>query len=314
MASLQLVSPLEFTATRHGLAEGLATSLASSGLSLPDDRQLLDSVAAAEMAGALEARLAVSAQEALGIAVWHADGEAGFINLLYALQQAPAGTAALLLKAAMVALRRRDIPRGIYAELPGATLEVRQALGAAGFVGVERAIMQCGLRPAEAPQVPPGYRLVAWNDRLVEAAAHLIYIANVGTLDAMIIPELQTETGSRRIVRQAVRGRYGVFDRTASVLMQAPDGHLAGVTLVTRRHDGSGFTAEISVLPGDQRRGIGRALMLHSHRALRAAGVTTNFLGVTAGNPARRLYEALGYRAIGGVSTFVWPRPDGWPG
>ncbi|MBN2469363.1 MAG: GNAT family N-acetyltransferase, partial [Anaerolineae bacterium] len=66
--------------------------------------------------------------------------------------------------------------------------------------------------------------------------------------------------------------------------------------------------------PDHRRRGLARHLMLHTHAALRAAGVEHNTLGVTQGNPARRLYDSLGYAPIGGVWAYVHPPPAEWPG
>jgi mycothiol synthase len=66
--------------------------------------------------------------------------------------------------------------------------------------------------------------------------------------------------------------------------------------------DGSriGWTEGISVQPEFRRRGLARALLAESLRAVRDAGATTAALGVDMQNPnqAQALYESMGYEVI----------------
>lgn len=55
----------------------------------------------------------------------------------------------------------------------------------------------------------------------------------------------------------------------------------------------------IAVAPGAAGRGIGSALLADALDASRAAGFSAVELGVRVGNPAVRLYEAAGFRAVG---------------
>lgn len=68
----------------------------------------------------------------------------------------------------------------------------------------------------------------------------------------------------------------------------APDGSLVG------------WTEAISVQPEFRRRGLARALLVASLRAVRDAGATAAGLGVDLQNPnqARELYESLGFRIV----------------
>lgn len=69
-----------------------------------------------------------------------------------------------------------------------------------------------------------------------------------------------------------------------------------------RPEDGSrvGMTEAISVQPEYRRRGLARALLVTSLRAVRDAGATSAALGVDTHNPneALTLYESLGYRIV----------------
>ncbi|MBN1965330.1 MAG: GNAT family N-acetyltransferase [Anaerolineae bacterium] len=308
-----LIPLLEASASLDALHAGLRAYVATSGFPLPEDERLLDHIRASVQYGHMDAVLVVAAGQAIGAAAWRVDGLAGTINLLYLLPEAPPAAAAALLEYVMAALRSNLLPDGIYAELPALQPMIREALHAAGFGEVARLILALDLGGHDWPvALPLGYGLRAWRPADLRPAARVIYQANLGTLDAMIIPELRTLASTRRIVQDTLYGRYGGFDRAASGVVLAGS-HVVGVTLVTRRHRGEGFTAEICVLPAHQRRGLGRALLHHTHAALCAGGVGTATLGVTDGNPARLLYERVGYRQAGAIWTYVWPRPDGWP-
>lgn len=314
----QLLSPLESIASLERLSIGLVTHLAQSGMPVPEDECVLDYIKSAMRFGNMRALLAVRQDEAVGAVAWRVEADTGFVVLLYVLPDADQATAGSLVEAVMADLSGRVGLRSIVAELPDVPPEVQAAFARMGFVGVKRDVMQCHLGGDTLAQplpvaMPDGYRLAAWQDAHLEVAATVIYRANVGTVDAMIIPELQTIEETTRILEQSLRGRFGAFDRHSSGVVLDSQGVVVGVTLVTRRHGGMGFTAEICVLPEHRRKGIARALMLHTHQTLLVDGVQLNTLGVTLGNPARHLYTSLGYTPLGSVWTYVWPCPDAWP-
>jgi len=74
--------------------------------------------------------------------------------------------------------------------------------------------------------------------------------------------------------------------------------------------DGSriGWTEAISVQPEYRRRGLARALLADSLRAVRDAGATSAGLGVDTQNPnqALTLYESLGFRIVAETFEYEW--------
>ncbi len=297
------------------LSAGLAAYRAATGMSLPEDWRILEYLKAAARRGAVQALAAVTSREAVGVAAWYPEHGVGVLDLLYVLPEVSPEVAHALLRYAMDDLRRRGRGDSIYAELPPVQTVVDAALTAEGFVGVQRWLMQIDLvGRGEWPviRLPCGYTLSAWRDERVEQAAQVIYRANIGTLDALIIPELSTPDSTLCIVRQSLQGRYGAFDRAASGIVEA-DGQVVAASLATRRRGGQGFTAEICVLPEYRRQGLARALMHQAHAVFAADGLTEALLGVTVGNPALLLYESLGYSMIGSVWSYIWPRPQSWP-
>lgn len=85
------------------------------------------------------------------------------------------------------------------------------------------------------------------------------------------------------------------------------------------REDGTrlGMTEAISVQPEYRRRGLARALLAESLRAVRDAGATSAGLGVDTQNPneAFTLYESLGFRVAGETFEYElgWSPADAGP-
>ncbi|HEY5887582.1 MAG TPA: GNAT family N-acetyltransferase, partial [Acidimicrobiales bacterium] len=78
------------------------------------------------------------------------------------------------------------------------------------------------------------------------------------------------------------------------------NGVLVGVNIVSDmpaddEYDGGPWITDLFVDPSAQGHGVGRALLGHALTQLTASGRDRLGLAVTLGNPARRLYEALGF-------------------
>jgi ribosomal protein S18 acetylase RimI-like enzyme len=73
--------------------------------------------------------------------------------------------------------------------------------------------------------------------------------------------------------------------------------------LCVLRHEDHDFIDEVALVPEDQGRGIGSSLVRDVMGAASKRGVPVR-LSVLVNNPARRLYEGLGFR----VSSIEYPR------
>jgi predicted N-acetyltransferase YhbS len=88
----------------------------------------------------------------------------------------------------------------------------------------------------------------------------------------------------------------------ASAVISDESGGVAGAVIVTRigpepwGWPGGAWVADVLVVPDWQGRGLGRALLRHAITRSTAAGEESIGLTVTDGNPAERLYAALGFR------------------
>ena len=100
-------------------------------------------------------------------------------------------------------------------------------------------------------------------------------------------------------MRDILGGRWGEFLGWASAVAEG-DGDLSAATLVVRASYGP-LIADVMVDPHVQGRGLGRAVLAASIRALRDRNESVIVLNVTEGNArANRLYERMGFvRSLG---------------
>ena len=93
-----------------------------------------------------------------------------------------------------------------------------------------------------------------------------------------------------------------------TALVAVEDGQLQGVVwyrVFTDAEHGEGYVDErtpelaIAVVEGARGRGIGRQLLDAAHERARRDGFSRISLSVDAANPARRLYERVGYEPLG---------------
>ncbi|MCZ7436062.1 GNAT family N-acetyltransferase [Micromonospora sp. WMMC241] len=125
-------------------------------------------------------------------------------------------------------------------------------------------------------------------------------------------PDGRWQPGDTREVR-------GMFDTgepvpplaPASARLVDPDGRSAGHVLcagpVPWTDDGCAWILNLAVAPRAQRRGFGRVLLTHALRGARRAGLPSVGLSVADGNPARRMYDAAGFRPLTRVLSMRVP-------
>jgi GNAT superfamily N-acetyltransferase len=97
-------------------------------------------------------------------------------------------------------------------------------------------------------------------------------------------------------------GSTGALVEPASAVLTDPAGEVAASIVVTRLGPerwgwpGGPWVADVFVVPAHQGRGLGRLLLTRAVAACRDEGEARMGLTVTHGNPAERLYAALGFR------------------
>jgi ribosomal protein S18 acetylase RimI-like enzyme len=149
------------------------------------------------------------------------------------------------------------------------------------------------------PELPVGYSLLGWNDRLIEAHADTKYRSFKWEMDANVFPCLGERDGCRRLMTEIVR-RPGFVAEATWLLQFAAAGQrrpeLCG-TIQGVSDTGLGSIQNVGITPPHRGRGLGSVLLWHSLAGFKRAGIDRVYLEVSADNlGACRLYERLGFR------------------
>lgn len=149
--------------------------------------------------------------------------------------------------------------------------------------------------PPPAPELPPGYRMVPWDDTLIESHAEVMFYSFLEEIDTRVFPSLGSRLGCSHLMTE-IRRKQG-FLPEATWLLATPDG-CCGTVQAVRERTGLGAIQNLGVTWSHRGRGLGSALLLQALHGFRRAGLGRALLEVTAQNdPAVRLYRRLGFRS-----------------
>jgi GNAT superfamily N-acetyltransferase len=144
--------------------------------------------------------------------------------------------------------------------------------------------------PPIAPTVPNGVTIEPIQDAELPAVAHLMVDGYRDTIDF----EDETDDDALDELQGAIDGANGPIIRAAWLMARNPEGRPAAAIAVVRWRD-LPFISYVFTAAADKGRGYARALIQRVGADLAAAGERELVLFVTVGNPARSLYERLGF-------------------
>lgn len=155
------------------------------------------------------------------------------------------------------------------------------------------------LIPRRLPVLPEGYRLVAWNEALLDAHARTKYRSFCDEIDAVVFPCLGDLEGCRRLMRE-IRRKPGFLAEATWLIARvvAPSQHSwCGTIQGVVDKQGTGMIQNVGVVPGHRGIGLGTLLVLQAMAGFGRAGLRKASLEVTAENTsAAQLYRRLGFR------------------
>lgn len=144
--------------------------------------------------------------------------------------------------------------------------------------------------------VPDGFRLIPWDERLVEAHARVLHDCFEPADDSRLFPCFRSFDGCLELIR-AIRGQ-AAFSAAATWLAIGEDGPVGTVQGLLGRHR-IASVQNLGVLPEYRGLGVGTALLSAALAGFRRDGATRVGLEVTAANhDAVGLYRRLGFRSI----------------
>ncbi len=278
-------------------------------------RTLLNNLQIASRVGAANATVATGDGEAIGFVTIRFDREyhVGNIRLLYVVPGSPPEVGPLLVDHAVRSVWAETAVKYLNATLfidqPG----IREAFEARGAQCIPRQEMQTRDLSVYAESISPpfGFRFAPLTEAAIKVAAPLSVEAYRGTLDDLLFADLQNVEGVSQYMRGLMtNSRNGTFDAQATTLVYQGD-TLAGLILCTITDENLGYISEVSVSPAFRRQGVARAMLSNALHVFHQKGAKGAQLWVTLSNPARLLYESLGFRAHSSMWVYVVSRDNG---
>jgi ribosomal protein S18 acetylase RimI-like enzyme len=249
--------------------------------------------------------LAPDTGEAAGLLMTRRAGALGQVTFVHVLAPWTGRGCEHALVAAGVDALERDGASRITAEcLPLGPLDLDPPFAARGFHALPRLFMSrtlTGWEPPAAPASDPATPAI-WPD-----AARVLAAAYAQHEDAALLEDVREEQAARRFLASMAAGAHGQ-SRPGYLRVVRREGAVAGVAAGCRLAEGVGFVMQVAVAPVWQNQGLGGTLMRDLMAAFQADGLARVALGVTATNPARRLYERLGFETARDVTAYYRDR------
>jgi len=146
---------------------------------------------------------------------------------------------------------------------------------------------------------PSPYRLIPWDESLLDALAEAKYLSFRDEIDADVFPSLGQRAGCRRLMRDISRKPGFVPAATWLAVHPHETGEVpeyCGTVQGIRDKSGMGSIQNLGTTPGHRGFGLGTSLLFSALRGFQKAGLERVFLEVTSHNDgAIRLYRRLGF-------------------
>ncbi len=198
----------------------------------------------------------------------------------------------------------------IRIEFPRLTENLKMELLNRGYTEYERASMIVSrsrfLENQEIP-LPDEFQLVQYIPEKRERSAHVLAEANTGHVDAIIYPEF---FGSKEVgiefLKKLEEGAFGEYNEGESMLLQHNE-EIIGYCLIAKTGN-QATIPDLALAPAYQGKGLGKALLVNTILALLKSNdaFSSVHLAVTLSNPARYLYEKVGFSIEEEFSSIIY--------
>ncbi len=173
-----------------------------------------------------------------------------------------------------------------------------------GLTYFKRYRMEIDLADWALPRLamPAGYRLLPWNESLLDTHADVKYRSFQGEIDANVFPCLGEQDGCRRLMQEIVHRKHFIPQATWLAVFTGIDGlafEACGTVQGVRDRNGLGSIQNLGIVPEHRNLGLGSVLLARALTGFRQAGLSRAYLEVTAENTeAIRLYRRRGLTPV----------------
>jgi GNAT superfamily N-acetyltransferase len=250
-----------------------------------------------------------SEEHSAGLAVAVTRSAVSQISLIHVLRRALGQDLESALIQGIVELLRGEQVEGIVCEaVPMVPLHLDRPFAGLGFQRIERVLMityltEHGLARPHLRESRP------LTQKDIPALAEVIVNTYRDHPGHALHAEVRTREGAATFLEIALSGGFGAT-RPAFSRVIVRNGQIVAGIVGSEVAPTVGFILQLVVAPSWQHQGLGTLLMGEAAQCFRESGYNRLALGVTADNPARRLYERLGFRTHRNVDAYVWWRPS----
>ena len=154
-------------------------------------------------------------------------------------------------------------------------------------------------RRLTGPAPPAGYRLIPWDDSLLEAHAEAKYHSFRTEIDSNVFPCLGDWSGCHRLMHE-ICAKQGFLPGATWLAAFCPrpgkGTEYCGTIQGLRDYAGLGAIQNLGVTPEHRGHQLGTCLLIKALEGFQASGLRRAFLEVTAQNAgAIRLYRRIGF-------------------
>jgi ribosomal protein S18 acetylase RimI-like enzyme len=289
-------------------------------------KSTLQNLQTASALGVQEVIIVAENGEAVGVATVRRDTNAqtGYARLMYVVPGVEAAVADMLIQEVFERVWSDPAIAHFDCQTFVNQPDIRAAFATHGLQPMARHNMELmDLAPflnKATPTLPDGFHMKPWwpepgvslSDDHLDAVADLIIEAYQGTNDENLYPGLNTRAGLRQFFEETLYDKRGAFNHDTSRIIYAGEGtaRIAGQIFCSRTIDNTAFVLEIGVRPEYRGQGLGRALLTNVLQSAADQGLAGVQLSVTDDNPARHLYESVGFKAVTPFWVYVTTRPE----
>ncbi len=199
-------------------------------------------------------------------------------------------------------------------EFPKMTDHLRTELLARGYAEYQRAGMSAErndfLQNSEIP-LPEGFVLQPYQPDMRDKTADVIAEANLNHIDAIIYPEyFSSKEKALEFLEKVEESAFGEFIDGASQVLMNED-RIIGFCLLVKKGENINIP-DVGIFPSFQGRGLGKALLVNTISSFLISddSVQRINLAVTLSNPAKFLYEKVGFRITEEFSAIIYDKKE----
>ncbi|MCA9886062.1 MAG: GNAT family N-acetyltransferase, partial [Anaerolineae bacterium] len=199
--------------------------------------------------------------------------------------------------------------KAIEIQVRGDSPGVHDALIDHDLVFFERCQMMLPLTqmPLSDIVLPEGYSATLWTDDQQEEVEQVALFAQQDDIDSAAVPDAvgdELVETLRKLRSNEFPGMDHWLANASFVVRERRKGIIGYIATIQVQN--ICFVADMVVHPEHRRRGLARSLMQRSMTACLEDGFETAMLAVTTRNPARHLYENLGFRPTDCSESAIW--------